>query len=141
MVTGRLTWGEGWCGQGSPDLIQWPAEKAQVADMQIHGTVQLAVGEGGLLVHFHVLGPFSPHFCQLSFGDSWAGPSLAHCLLQLLLLQLILFQKVLDVLQGGFHIREHARQHWSVLGEQPLRQVAQAPQTELPTQARAHRVQ
>lgn len=79
-----LTWGEGWCGQGSPDLVQRPTEQAEVANVQVHGAVQLTVGEGGLFVDFHVLGPFSPHLCQLRLGAGHTGPCLAHCLLQLL---------------------------------------------------------
>lgn len=113
MGTGQaaLTWGESRHGQGSPDLVQRPAQQAEVADVQVHGTVQLAVGEGGLLVHLHVLGPFSPHLCQLGLGGCRAGPCLAHCLLQLLVEQLILLQQVPDVLQRGFHVGEHTRQH------------------------------
>ena len=113
MGTGQaaLTWGESRCGQGSPDLVQWPAQQAEVADVQVHGTVQLAVGEGGLLVDLHVLGPFSPHLRQLSLGDHRAGPCLAHCLLQLLVEQLVLLQQVPDVLQRGLHVGEHTGQH------------------------------
>lgn len=103
----RLTRGEGWRGQGSPDLVQRPAEQAQVAHVQIHGPVQLAVGEGGLLMDFHVLSPVSPHLGQLCLGARQAGPGLAQRLLQLLLKQLVLFQQLPDVLQGGLHIREH----------------------------------
>lgn len=62
--------------------------------MQIHSAMQLTVGEGSLFMYFHVLGPFSPHLCELSLGNrgARASPSLAQGLLQFLLLQLIFLQ-------------------------------------------------
>lgn len=60
-------------------------------------------------MNFHVLGPLSLHLYKLSLGHGGArgSPSLAQGLLQFLLLQLIFLQQIPDVLEGGFHIREH----------------------------------
>lgn len=94
--------------------VQRPPQQAQVADVQVHSSVELRVGEAGLLVGFHVLLQVPADLGQRLGLCCWVDLQLARCrptqLQEGSFSSLVFFQHVPDLLQRGLHIGEDARE-------------------------------